>query len=129
MAMDVLRQAEDQRVALVVTELVTNSVTHAASSPEITLEWDGRVLRIEVYDEGGGRPVLRQVDGTSTSGRGLALVDAVADRWGVVEWRNGKYVWAELDLVPADARRNSPSGSEPAVEGSPVEGSTVRDTA
>jgi hypothetical protein len=98
MARDVLRGPEDQRVALVVTELVTNSVKHAGASPELTLDWDGRILRIEVYDEGEGRPVVRPPDVTSTSGRGLALVDAVADRWGVEDRGSGKAVWAELDL-------------------------------
>jgi anti-sigma regulatory factor (Ser/Thr protein kinase) len=103
-ARDVLPGPEDQRVALVVTELVTNSVKHAGAAPELTLDWDGRVLRVEVYDEGEGRPVLRDPDVTSTSGRGLALVDAVADRWGVEDRRPGKVVWAELDLQSPGAQ-------------------------
>jgi two-component sensor histidine kinase len=99
-ARDVLQGPEDLRVALIVTELVTNSVKHAGAAPELTLEWDGTRLRVEVFDEGEGRPVLRNADMTATSGRGLALVDAVADRWGVIERDAGKVVWAELDLGP-----------------------------
>jgi anti-sigma regulatory factor (Ser/Thr protein kinase) len=97
-AREVLQRPENPRVALVVTELVTNSVKHAGASPELTLDWDGAVLRIEVYDDGAGRPVKRRADATSSSGRGLALVEAVADRWGVIERQEGKVVWAELDL-------------------------------
>jgi two-component sensor histidine kinase len=100
-ARDVLQGPEDLRVALVVTELVTNSVKHADAAPELTVEWNGSTLRVEVYDEGEGRPVLRNAGMTATSGRGLALVEAVADRWGVVERDKGKVVWAELDLGPA----------------------------
>jgi two-component sensor histidine kinase len=99
-ARDVVQGPEDLRVALVVTELVTNSVKHAGAAPELTLDWDGARLRVEVFDEGEGRPVRRKADMTATSGRGLALVDAVADRWGVIERDAGKAVWAELDLGP-----------------------------
>lgn len=97
-ARDVLQGPEDLRVALVVTELVTNSVKHADAAPELTLDWDGTRLRVEVYDEGEGLPVRRDAGMTATSGRGLALVEAVADRWGVIERDKGKVVWAELEL-------------------------------
>ncbi len=103
MARDVIERGEDPRVALVVTELVTNSVKHAGASPELTLAWDGNTLRIDVFDTGRGRPVLQRPDATSTTGRGLALVAAVADRWGVDEHDAGKAVWAELDLDPPSA--------------------------
>lgn len=97
-ARDVVGGPEDPRVALVVTELVTNAIRHADSSPELTLRsGDGRV-RIEVFDSGPGHPVLARPEATATSGRGLALVDAMADAWGVERARWGKVVWAELEL-------------------------------
>jgi glucose-6-phosphate-specific signal transduction histidine kinase len=65
---------EDPRVALVVTELVTNAVVHGRARPVLRVAWDGDVVRIEVEDDGPGRPTLRPMSATTTSGRGLALV-------------------------------------------------------
>lgn len=48
-------------------------------------------LKVEVHDSGGGVPVLREP--SDESGRGLLLVDALADRWGVGERDPGKVVW------------------------------------
>jgi hypothetical protein len=58
----------------------------------------GGTLRIEVTDTRGDRlPELQHPEGTAESGRGLLLVDALADRWGVTEDRfPRKTVWAEL---------------------------------
>jgi anti-sigma regulatory factor (Ser/Thr protein kinase) len=100
---EVVAGPEDPRVALVVTELVTNAVKHAESSPRLTVRWDGSTLRIGVFDQGSGRPIRREAASTSTSGRGLALVEAVADNWGVDERADGKVVWAELQLGPSPA--------------------------
>lgn len=85
---------------LLVSELVTNSVRHAGAGEEdsllleVLLSPDG--LRIEVADDGpgfearSGFPGLEQV-----SGRGLFLVERIADRWGVAD--HGTRVWFELD--------------------------------
>ncbi len=93
-------RVEDPRAALVVSELITNAVRHADAAPELELAWDGSVVRIAVFDTGTGRPVLRDFDVHATSGRGVAIVDAVADRWGVEERDCGKVVWAEIELGP-----------------------------
>lgn len=94
---------EDPRVALVVTELVTNAVVHGRSRPHLRVEWDGHAVRLRVADDGPGRPEVRELDAMTTSGRGLALVARVADDWGVEDWivegrRVGKAVWACIDL-------------------------------
>jgi anti-sigma regulatory factor (Ser/Thr protein kinase) len=98
--------AEDSRVALVVTELVTNAVIHGHARPQLRVGWNGRVLEVEVEDDGPGRPMLHPLNPLNpltTSGRGLALVDQIADDWGV-EARGGcgpghrKVVWARIDL-------------------------------
>jgi anti-sigma regulatory factor (Ser/Thr protein kinase) len=89
---------EDVRVALIVTELVANAITHAGAAPTLTVIWDGTVVRLEVFDDGPGWPALRRVEATDTSGRGVALVASVADRWGVVPVDGGKVVWAEVAL-------------------------------
>jgi hypothetical protein len=86
--------------SLVVSELVTNSVVHAATPVWLTLSrMDGRV-QVLVRDDGAGIPETRE-DGWSEhtlGGRGLLLVRAVTRGWGVFPARpRGKAVWAVLD--------------------------------
>lgn len=91
---------EDARVALVVTELVTNAVAHADAEPRLRVCRDGEVVRVEVQDPSTEVPVLRpDGDPEALSGRGLAIVDRIADSWGVdVHPSRGKTVWATLTL-------------------------------
>jgi len=85
-------------VALVVSELVANVVDHARTAPVLTLELAlaGDWLRIGVVDGSAVRPVLRALSQDRTRGRGLQLVAAIADRWGVEDHHGGKRVWLEL---------------------------------
>jgi anti-sigma regulatory factor (Ser/Thr protein kinase) len=98
--------AEDPRVALVVTELVANAVVHGHAEPHLRVGWDGQILEVEVEDDGPGRPVLRQPDLLTSSGRGLALVDRIADTWGVANRPDSKAdqrkaVWARIRMEEA----------------------------
>lgn len=85
-------------VILVVSELATNSVTHCR----------GRLMGFEMYASNGGLvveawdpssepPVPREATGEDLGGRGLAIVDYLAESWGT-RWppRGGKCVWARL---------------------------------
>jgi anti-sigma regulatory factor (Ser/Thr protein kinase) len=89
--------------AQIVAELATNASTHGrvpGRDFRLSLYVIADTLRIEVTDTRGDRlPVLGQPDADSPSGRGLLLVDALADRWGVVpEPCPRKTVWAEVVL-------------------------------
>lgn len=84
-------------VALLTSELVTNAVTHAGSVAEVVLVRRPRAVRVEVGDRDGTAPQKRPPD--DRGGRGLHLVEAVADRWGVDRRANGKVVWFEIDLT------------------------------
>ncbi|MFI9615632.1 ATP-binding protein [Streptomyces sp. NPDC052023] len=80
---------------LLVSELATNALVHAASHFRLTLSAAHGVLRCEVSD--GGRRVPQVLDaGTSESGRGMFLVEALARRWGCHQDGPGKTVWFEL---------------------------------
>jgi anti-sigma regulatory factor (Ser/Thr protein kinase) len=85
---------------LVVSELVSNAVEHARTSSTVDLEYTGTALRIRVRDGSTTRPVPRPLDMVSFRGRGLPLIDRVADRWGIEEHPDGKTVWAELPAGP-----------------------------
>ena len=93
-------------VGLLVSELVTNAVTHAESMAQVHVQADEGRLRIEVADRSPTRPLVRPVDHSASSGRGLQIVATLADRWGVLEGDGeggeGKAVWFELDRGPAD---------------------------
>jgi GAF domain-containing protein/anti-sigma regulatory factor (Ser/Thr protein kinase) len=92
------------RLALTVDELVSNGTRHSAEVLELTVRPTSSGVRIEVSDDDdrtplpqASPPVLRP--GLSESGRGLMLIDAVADEWGVVPRdRGGKTVWAHVRL-------------------------------
>jgi hypothetical protein len=84
-----------------VAEPAANAATHGrvpGRDFRLVLHVIGGTLRIEVTGTRGDRlPELQHPEGTAESGRGLLLVDALADRWGVTEDRfPRKTVWAEL---------------------------------
>ncbi|MFC8518886.1 ATP-binding protein [Streptomyces sp. NPDC057257] len=82
---------------LCVSELVTNALLHGVPPGRrllFRLKYDGEVVRIEVHDSGTGVP--RVADDADEGGRGLLLVSALADKWGVGERDPGKVVWAEF---------------------------------
>ena len=89
-------------VTLVVSELVTNAVRHGLPPVRLVLTRVARELRVDVHDEGAGRPSRRIVPEESESGRGLAIVEAVTRSTGVEQSEDdGKVVYATFD-VPAE---------------------------
>ena len=98
-------EAAVDAACVVVTELVVNAVEHAATGDAVTVavEDDG-VLRLWVADGAAAVPEQRPPSSDlDDGGRGLALVDALAARWGVEAWHGGKRVVVELawDREPA----------------------------
>ena len=84
-----------EAVGLIVSELATNAVRHAATAFTVTVDQTPRRVRIEVSDSGEGEPHMRSPRPTDPTGRGLRILDALADTWGVVSAtpRTGKTVW------------------------------------
>jgi anti-sigma regulatory factor (Ser/Thr protein kinase) len=87
-----------EQAALVTSELVTNAVLHGRTEFRLEVDHDLDSVRISVFDSGGGWPCRRPAAGDGDSGRGLRLVDHMAERWGVTWNDPGKAVWAELSL-------------------------------
>ncbi|MFE1587207.1 ATP-binding protein [Streptomyces sp. NPDC059402] len=94
-----------ETLVLLVSELVTNAVVHTGRSAVLRLVLPGAVteeteeatVRLEVDDASDRAPVPRCAGGEATGGRGLALVDGLADRWGWSREGTGKRIWCELD--------------------------------
>jgi PAS domain S-box-containing protein len=81
---------------LLVSEVVTNGVLHARTSIRLYLELDGGRLLVEVWDRDPSQVRLRRADREAIGGRGLAIVEAVSERWGTRHDENLKCVWFEL---------------------------------
>lgn len=86
-----------ETVPVVVSELVTNSVLHAASKTRVLVLVGPAIVRVEVHDADPTLPVARHPDPDTVTGRGLMLVEALTDRWGAAPVDDGKVVWFELD--------------------------------
>jgi anti-sigma regulatory factor (Ser/Thr protein kinase) len=80
-------------VELLVSEVVTNAVLHARSALSLCVVRQGDRIRVEVEDTSPVAPVVRPHDDTAMTGRGLALVAALAAEWGVQPTDRGKSVW------------------------------------
>ncbi|WP_116203562.1 ATP-binding protein [Amycolatopsis circi] len=90
-------------VRLVLDEMACNAMRHARPPCELTLSLRGDRILLEVSDS---LPDLARCrEGYAGGGRGLALIDAIADRWGQTPLPGGKTVWAELSLCPEPLSR------------------------
>ncbi|SEF08966.1 ATP-binding protein [Streptomyces sp. Ag109_O5-10] len=88
-------------IRLCATELLTNVIDHVGEGTPVTVRvTDGQThgrTRIEVTDpDPRALPLLLLATETDESGRGLTLLTAVTNRWGVHEHPAGKTVWCEL---------------------------------
>ncbi|WP_051865013.1 SpoIIE family protein phosphatase [Streptomyces griseus] len=102
-------------VLLVVSELVTNALVHTQGPVRVDLMLRGDRVRVCVSDSSPrapAKPVI--VDWESTGGRGLLLVEAMAESFGTVPVAGGKQVWSEI-AVPRD--EPDPAQATPRKEG------------
>uniref|UniRef100_UPI000A77EDA3 ATP-binding protein n=1 Tax=Actinacidiphila rubida TaxID=310780 RepID=UPI000A77EDA3 len=82
---------------VVVSELVTNVLSHARGKPRVRLIRDDR-LTVEVSDDSSTSPHLRHARSQDENGRGLLIAAALASRWGTRYGEDGKTIWVEQDL-------------------------------
>jgi anti-sigma regulatory factor (Ser/Thr protein kinase) len=96
-------------VELATSEVVTNALVYGASDVAVTVRVDGDTVRVEVADDSPRLPVVRHVTPDTTSGRGLDIVEAVTERWGVEDIPDdGKVVWF---TVAANSNSTDTAGS------------------
>jgi anti-sigma regulatory factor (Ser/Thr protein kinase) len=86
---------------LVASEMAANAVTHAHSAFEVTVTCSDGSVRVAVSDTALGTAEAHEAELMDVCGRGLAIVDDVADRWGCDHVPGGKVVWAELTARPS----------------------------
>jgi anti-sigma regulatory factor (Ser/Thr protein kinase) len=85
--------ARIEPVLLAANELMANAIVHAHSAPVLSLVESGLDLVLRVADESPRAPVARSGTTTESGGRGLIMVEALADQWGFDAHSSGKVVW------------------------------------
>ncbi|MFI5619526.1 ATP-binding protein [Streptomyces sp. NPDC051567] len=105
---------EDEPLAetliLLISELVTNAVVHTGCPAVLRMLFGGPGVRVEVADRSDRAPAPRQATGDDTGGRGLELVDGLADRWGWQREGAGKRIWCEVDRSEKPATDDAADG-------------------
>ncbi|MCB5166740.1 SpoIIE family protein phosphatase [Streptomyces bambusae] len=91
-------------IELVTDELMTNVLVHTDGGGEVILRVtvEGRI-RVEVEDGSSALPRRREAGDWAVSGRGLQLIDVLADGWGVEPRGGGKCIWCEFAVPEAAA--------------------------
>ncbi len=84
--------------SLAVSEIVTKAVRYGAGPIELRTMLERLSIRVEVSDRGAAMPVATSAELDMTGGRGLGIIDAVAQAWGCDRHRDGggKTVWFTL---------------------------------
>ncbi|TKK85600.1 ATP-binding protein [Herbidospora galbida] len=97
-------RAEVETAQLIVSELATNAIRHTGSGEPggrfmVTVRVEASRVWLGVLDEGGaGRPEVRKPDDRQECGRGLDLVDHLAQAWGVHGDERSRTVWATVAM-------------------------------
>src|SRR4051794_36481840 len=106
---DELAEARDV-AELLVSELVTNAVVHAASPVEVEVDAGADEIVVRVRDADTGPLVMRAGGGSELDegGRGFLLVDRLAEAWGTEHRGGRKCVWFRLATTPARVVPPSP---------------------
>ncbi|KAB2340616.1 ATP-binding SpoIIE family protein phosphatase [Actinomadura rudentiformis] len=87
---------------LLTSEIVTNAVRHAHGPINLSLRHSERELTIQVSDRSTQLPHVRVAGPDDESGRGLYLVEALADDWGSHPRNDGKTIWCTLSTTTDD---------------------------
>ncbi|MEU5434142.1 SpoIIE family protein phosphatase [Streptomyces sp. NPDC020719] len=109
---------------LMVSEMVTNVLVHTDGDALLVAEATGapgtRRLRVEVADASDDLPHKRRPGEMASSGRGLVLMEMLAERWGVDPRGEGKSIWFEI--YEGEASPGGPGEGGPGTSGGPADG-------
>jgi anti-sigma regulatory factor (Ser/Thr protein kinase) len=86
--------------ALLITELVTNVFLHARTDCLIHAAFDHSTLAVTITDWDAHEPLIHPSSTSAENGRGLAILEAIADAWGIQHTDGAKSVWFHLNDNP-----------------------------
>ena len=95
---------------LLATELVANVVTHVGAPMTLRVRRGRETVRVEIDDASSQLPVVRHPGEVDEHGRGVLLVDQLANSWGAETHPRGKTVWFEIDAPTATAEVHGTGG-------------------
>lgn len=102
-----------ETLELLTGEVIANAVVHTGEGCRVTVSWDGARVRLEAADtEGGLLPRHAPADLDEERGRGLQLVDGLAQAWGSRPTPDGKAVWFEISGCSLSCPSPGVCGSE-----------------
>ncbi len=111
---------------LLTSELATNAVVHGHTSFDVSVSHSEGLLRIAVSDGNDHHPAVRAPDYTDLHGRGMQLVEHLADSWGSTGHYPGKTVWFDI-VDPSIDRNGGMVQPSPSPSPAPAAGSARRD--
>ena len=89
-------------VLLLTSEIVTNAILHARTPLRLTATAEAGQVLVQVFDTVPSLPRRRSYRSDAGTGRGMHLVEALADRWGVDQTSGGKCVWFSVLLTAGE---------------------------
>ncbi|MFF9758686.1 ATP-binding protein [Streptomyces caelestis] len=102
-----------EALELLAGEVIANAVVHTGEDCQVTVSWDGTCVRLEAEDTKGGHlPGWAPAGLDGESGRGLQLIDCLAQAWGCRPTTGGKTVWFEIGACSPSTSRPSSAASE-----------------
>ena len=89
-------------VVLVINELVSNAYDHGLAPRQLRLHrsTDPNLVRVEVDDASADPPIVGRSRIHNDRGRGLVIVEKLAEDWGVEQQGAGRTVWEEINCAP-----------------------------
>jgi anti-sigma regulatory factor (Ser/Thr protein kinase) len=105
-----------ESATLLLSEVVTNAFVHAGTKIHIRVRSTEAAVRVEVEDGAAHLPARRHYAGTAGTGRGLQLMEELADRWGADARATGKTVWFEIGELQPERASVSSGGEGPREE-------------
>ena len=117
-----------ESVAVMVSELSTNALVHAASCFDVVVDLSDSAVTVAVTDWGEGAPELQSPDSTEPHGRGLRIVEALADEWGITSTSDeAKTIWFRLSLRSPATELHAGADERPCPADGPTRGFVDQD--
>ena len=101
-SLDFASGSDQEKLALLTAEIVTNAILHGRTALRLEAIEVPDGIRVSVTDGNANPPVVKNYGPSSPTGRGLRIVESMADRWGFDEVGSGKTVWFELARVEVE---------------------------
>ncbi|WP_338684623.1 ATP-binding protein [Streptomyces acidiscabies] len=106
-------------IELLASEVIANAVLYSGTTCDVAVMRNPRGVRVEVTDTNPSLPTVSNAGPDDESGRGLFLLDTLADTWGMEPNSPGKTTWFELR---AQTSLNCPNSDSPVREASEISG-------